>query len=208
MFDTIHQPEPAAPETADNGFRNREEWLNRAAALLLAYCAERGFPTERRPYISVGFPRGARPNTVGQCWTGERSADGNGHIFIHPGVDDAHTVLHILLHELGHDIVGVQHGHKAPFSQWCAAVGLVKPWTATTPDEALTARLHTMMEALGEYPHAALDASKRPTPKRPRRDHTFECDGCGRRITAYGNDPLVAEHIGCGRFFEVERQDA
>lgn len=205
-------PAPFAIDAAAAGFRNREDWLNRAAVLLLSFIGESGaYATTVRPYISVGFPRGARHNTVGQAWTGARSADGQGHIFISPTVDDAFEAIHVLLHELGHDIVGVEHGHRKPFGDFCDTVGLAKPYSATTPEPRLESRLRAMMDLLGPYPHAALDASRKPKPKRERRDHVYMCEGCQRKLTVYGNEPLVAVHYNadgtvCGGFVEQPRE--
>ena len=192
---------------ADLGFRNREDWLNKAAILLLEYAADRGYPKPIRPYISVGFPKGARGNTIGQCWGHARSADEHDHIFVHPRLDDGLQVLHVLLHELGHSLIGCEHGHRAPFSKWAAAMGLVKPWTATTPGPELTEALREMLDTLGEYPHAALDDSKKGAKKKSAdRARRYECPGCGQKLMAH-TDELHVRCEECDELYERKIKD-
>ena len=191
-------PEPTAVPADADGFRNREDWLNRGALLLLDHMARFGFQSDTRPYISVGFPKGSR-GAIGQAWTGERSADGHGHIFISPEIESGAEALAVLLHELVHDVTG-EYNHRKVFSQAAKAVGLEKPWTATVPGAMLSTAIAAMLEKLGEYPHARLDGSRVKRAPKPSRAVKLVCTGCGRKITAYGSDPLEAVHTGCGDF--------
>lgn len=182
-------------------FRNREQWLNAAAVELSTLIAAAGYkPTD--PYLSVGIPSGSR-KAIGQAWTAARSADGKGHIFICPSISDATTVLATLLHELGHDTVGVEHGHRAPFSQFCQAVGLVKPWTATTPNAELRATLATIAQRLGPYPHAELDKSAVARKPQPSRMRLYQCPGCEQKVRA-ATDTLAAVCTDCDMPFQLQ----
>ncbi|MBV8357087.1 MAG: hypothetical protein JO189_04010 [Deltaproteobacteria bacterium] len=53
--------------------------------------------------------------------------------------------------------MGCDKGHKGEFVALCKAIGLVKPWTATTPSPELAATLAIYALQLGPYPHARLN---------------------------------------------------
>jgi hypothetical protein len=73
-------------------------------------------------------------------------------------------ILHVLAHEMAHAIVGTEAGHKGGFVKLCKAIGLIKPWTATTPGPELAKALAIYALQLGPYPHARLnDVHKRQT---------------------------------------------
>lgn len=181
-------------------FRDREAWLNRAAVELADLIAASGY-TPTAPYLSVGLPLGSR-KAIGQAWTGARSADGRGHIFICPSLADPVTVLSTLLHELGHDIVGAEHKHGKPFADFCKAVGLLAPWTATTPSPELRETLNLMVIRLGDYPHAALDKELRAKPKQAARLRKYVCPGCEQVLRA-ATDTLNAECVDCSELFTL-----
>ena len=160
----------------------REVWLQHALVQL-----DKIVPTEyERPkmmYVSVGWPRGARKNTIGQCFPPTMSADGGTHGFISPVLDDPIEVLATLLHEWGHAVVGCEHGHRKPFIKFCKDVGLVKPWTATTPSDGLKERLTQVVSNLGPYPHEKL-TSMGGGKKQTTRMRLYMCPGCDQKIRA------------------------
>lgn len=167
----------------------REEWLMRAAAELRSHV----FPDYAQPprvWVSVGFPKGSRGRgkAIGQCWDGALSTDGAAHVFIHPALLEPETVLATLAHELVHAAVGVEAKHRGPFVELARKVGLVKPWTATSPGPELLARLADIARGLGAYEHAGLDPA---TIKRQvSRMRKWECP-CGIIVRA-GSDDLQA----------------
>ena len=70
-------------------------------------------------------------------------------------------------------------GHRADFGRIAAAVGLVKPWTATSASEELKSRLNAPIQKIGPYPHAALDLTASPHKKDGTRMIKLECPDCG-----------------------------
>ena len=140
----------------------REEWLERVGertAKLLSLPV----PTL---YVSVGFPKGARGKhkPVGQCWAGEQSADHRPHIFVSPELANPVQVAAVLLHEQVHAAVDVKVGHRGAFVAIAKTAGLCKPWTATTPSPELAAKLETIAQECGPYPHAVLSVVDRVKP--------------------------------------------
>jgi hypothetical protein len=101
-------------------------------------------------------------HAIGQCWDRISSNDGAYELFISPELDRPHEILHVLAHEMAHAVVGCDQGHKGEFVALCKKIGLVKPWTATTPGPELAATLAIYGLQLGPYPHARLnDVRKR-----------------------------------------------
>ena len=137
-------------------------------------------------WASVGFPRGSRgkAKAIGQCWGRIHSADKSGHIFISPVLTESTRVLDVLLHEVGHDVVGCEHGHKKPFSDFAKKVGLVKPWTATTASPELEATLALVVKELGEYPHAKLSDIEGAGKKQTTRMRLYQCPVCEQKVRA------------------------
>jgi hypothetical protein len=78
-------------------------------------------------------------------------------MFISPELDQPLEILHMLAHEMVHAIVGTECGHKGEFVKLYKAIGLVKPWTATTPGRELLKTLVIYALQLGPYPHARLN---------------------------------------------------
>lgn len=190
-----------------HNFQTREQWLNEAVEELNIRVIEpAGYKVRSTVHCSVGWPGGRggkKAQVIGQCWPHSASADGNGHIFISPVLDNPVDVLAVLLHELGHDIVGCEHGHKKPFATFCRAVGLNKPWTATTPNESLVPVLRELAEnTLGPYPHPKLTTIG-GTKKQTTRMLKYECPGCGQIVRA-ANAELRISCVECGQQYERE----
>lgn len=135
----------------------REAWLTAAVKALTTDLAAVGasVPPVR---VSVGFPggRGRKNAVIGQCWAAEAATDGVAQVFISPTIVEPVQVLATLLHEMIHAVDGNHSGHRGAFAQIARAVGLQAPMTATVPGDALSARLRTVSDGLGAFPHAAL----------------------------------------------------
>lgn len=162
---------------------NREHWLNELVARLGPMLESHGkkMPKFR---ISCGFPvTRARPSSsktahrIGECWGADASADGTHEIFISPILGDALQIADVALHEMIHAALPPGTGHKAPFARLAKAVGLEGKPTATHAGDELKAKLQTIIDELGEYPHAALDASGRK--KQTTRLLKVMCPECG-----------------------------
>jgi hypothetical protein len=89
-----------------------------------------------------------------------------------------------------HAIVGCDKGHKGEFVALCKAIGLVKPWTATTPGPELAATLAIYALQLGPYPHARLnEVRKRQTTRMLKA--TCPNPACEIRLNVEGNKPYT-----------------
>lgn len=186
-------------DTKTPRFDTREAWL-RAASVETGKLLAAVVPTVPTFHVSVGFPKGARGKgrAIGQCWDGGSSADGACHVFICPTLSVVVEVLATLLHEQIHATVGCAAGHRGSFSATCKKVGLVKPWTATTPGPDLRAKLETIATELGAYPHAPLAVPIRGT--KGSRLRLWEC-GCGVKVRI-ASDDFHATCDDCGEAFE------
>ena len=104
----------------------------------------------------------------------------NDHHF--PNQDDSLRVLDVLVHELIHAIDDCQSGHGAPFRRIALAVGLTGKMTATVASPELEEKLKVILEKLGEYPHAKIQAVKK---KQSTRMIKHVCENeCGAIIYA------------------------
>ena len=188
----------------------REEWLNAAAARMAGWLEDAGAPTlDPLPLCSVGWPRGGKPQTIGQCW--DRSASGDrtrAHVFISPRLIEksgAQGILATLLHELIHAAVGTECGHRGPFRKVALSVGLIGPMTATKAGPELLQRLDELARDLPELDHpgiAVASAAKKQTTRMHRAScscgYAFriarswaeqglpDCPLCGNEITLQG----------------------
>jgi len=162
-------------------FGTREEWLQAALPDLGAILAAQG-ATLPAVAVSCGWPsRGAlsvKRKRLGECWHVEATADGKPQLFVSPSLVEPGRVLDVLLHETIHACVGLKAGHRAPFSRLAKAVGLLKPWTATTASPELSARLHALSEKLGPYPHAEIKP-RAQRKKQGTRMLKAACPTCG-----------------------------
>jgi len=69
-------------------------------------------------------------------------------------------VLGVLGHEVTHAAVGLEAGHRGPFKQLALAIGLTGRMSATTEGEDFIRTFTPILESLGPYPHAELDARR------------------------------------------------
>lgn len=140
---------------------NREAWLQNCAEGLAPALEEvvgKDMPNFR---ISVGFPSrnglSMRKRVIGQCWNKMVCINGSvHHIFISPLLGDPITVTATVAHELAHAIVGVEHGHKKPFTDAIRPIGLIGKPTATQPNENFIKAVTPLLDKLGKYPHGGM----------------------------------------------------
>jgi SprT-like family len=145
----------------------REGWLHAAIEAFRPRFEEIGLPLPEKIHVSVGFSYGAKAESksvLGECWARRASADDVNQIFISPMASDPAAMLATLLHELIHAADDVAHGHKGAFAEAAVRLGLEGKMTATYAGLALAAELIVMAEALGEFPHAALNPIPRTVP--------------------------------------------
>ena len=124
-----------------------------------------GYNVHKKIRISCGLPSsrafGAGSRTIGQCWDNSVSSDKHNEIFISPTISDSIDVAAVLAHEIVHAVVGVVAGHKKPFRDCAVKLGLEGKMTATSCGSELKAFIEEKIIDIGEYPHAALNYSKR-----------------------------------------------
>lgn len=159
---------------------NRETWLENAVQALHPIF-ELNVPEVR---VAAGWPsRGGtslKKRVLGECWKPEVAEDGLSQIFLNPMLDEPVDILGVLVHELIHAIHPTA-GHRGDFVSTAREVGLMGPWTATTPGDDLKVRLREIRNALGPYPHSKL------TPSIERKVQTTRqlkvaCGSCGYTI--------------------------
>lgn len=162
-------------------YKTREEWLNAACEAFKPLIEAKGFKWVSIR-VSVGWPsRGAlskKRRTIGQCWPPCASEDKATEIFISPVLakpEQACNVLDTLLHEIGHAVVGCEHGHKKPFKRFMAAVGLSGKATATFAGEELLHTIKGIYKDLGPFPHGILDRVAAGLKKQTTRMIKCEC---------------------------------
>lgn len=168
--------------TVTSSMATREQWLISALSLISVYLADKAQVTvPQSTKVSCGLAGGRiGAKRIGECWSVASSADGSTEIFISPVLADVvgpSGVLATLVHEAIHAAVGVEHGHKKPFSIPAKAAGLEGKMTATFAGSALLERIADWSVALGAYPHAAMSASGRK--KQSTRLVKCECKACG-----------------------------
>lgn len=151
---------------------NRETWLLNATSALRPLFSEQGYNIPEHVRVACGFPsKNALSPTrrrIGEAWSPACSADKAHEILISPTLSDRVDVVGVLIHELIHVAVGVQHGHKRPFIRAARALGLEgKPTATVLPVQTYLSRYASVISPLGSYPHGRLDArisvQKQPT---------------------------------------------
>lgn len=195
-------------------YPNREAWLSRATPMLyrivsqaMSACDDPGEVSETRrpqPYVSVGWPRRGKKGMVGQCWCDHqmREAGERAHIFVSPKVNDPIVVLAIVLHEIIHDLVGVEHGHKGQFRRVWRQVGFIGKATECTPGDGLVVELQDVAHNLGPYPHSPL-AEEQRAEKQKTRYRKWICPECGQIVRA-ASDDLDLACLRCSDFNALE----
>jgi hypothetical protein len=144
-----------------NQFQTREDWLAQAIAELRPVFSALSSLHCQFIRVACGFPssnaRSAKNRAVGEHWSARASADQTHEILISPVIDDPVRVLGILVHELAHASTDGD-GHKGRFPALVKALSLEGKPTATTEGEKFKAEYQPLLEDLGAYPHAKLNA--------------------------------------------------
>lgn len=187
---------PAAFDSHEGALKTREAWLCRAAMLLAERIMLRSLDSTSYARVvhgvrvSCGWPAGGGTR-IGQAWSHKVSDDSMCEIFISPALDEPLRVLDVLLHELCHVAVGIEHGHRAPFKRIARACGLEGKLTATVAGDELRAKLAPIAAELGEYPHAKLERTSGQKKQGTRMlklvcsgGDACECGGYSVRTTA------------------------
>ena len=179
--------------------QTRERWLLRGVEALRPVFAAHAItlPAVR---VSTGWPggKGTKRTTLAQCWGTASVSDGVAAIFISPVLAEPVAILAALAHELCHAADDCKSGHKRGFITLTRAIGLVKPWTATQPNEDLKATLVEIAAELGEYNHGTITNVGRVT--QTTRMLKVECVDCGcvLRMTAKWLTEAGVPTCGCG----------
>jgi hypothetical protein len=141
----------------------KENWLSDAVLELETEFKSVGLTMPAKWRISSGFPSkgglAAKKRTIGQCWSPEASKDGTTEIIISITQDDETKILGVIAHEMCHAVLGIKAGHGPKFKKLANSIGLVGKMTATEEGEIFLNRIVSMLERLGNFPHAALDAT-------------------------------------------------
>ena len=157
--------------------KTREQWLNRAVGYLRPLFKGHEFTVPATVRVGVGFAYASK-TAEGQAWSHEASADGTHEIFLSPVVADPLAVLGILVHELIHVSVGLEHKHGPVFRRCALLLGLEGKMPATTVGEGLLLKLNAVSARLGDYPHAILSTSAGSPDKQTTRLLKMACDSC------------------------------
>ncbi len=162
----------------------RQAWLEWATEQLRARFAGAGHSAPENVRVSIGWPRSARGNAIGQCWYPEASTDAAHEVFVSPALSDSLAILATLAHELAHTVAGRKAGHGPLFKRIAVAVGLEGRMTATVPGDAFKRYSEGVFQAIGHYPAGALATHSRV--KQGTRLLKVQCDSCGytARVTA------------------------
>lgn len=163
---------------------NREQWLLSATDELKALFKQIGEEVPSDVKVSCGFPLGYRAGSkhqaIGVCHPRSHSESGVNEIFINPNQDDSLRVLDVLTHELIHAIDDCKSGHGAEFRRMALAIGLTGKMTATVASPELEEKLKAILEKIGDYPHAKIEATRKKQSTRMIK-HVCEHD-CGAII--------------------------
>lgn len=194
------------PRHLKSKHRHREVWLAEAMEYVREHFADAGYEVPEHVRVGVGWPSKQATGVkrrIGEAWTNECSGDDVHEIIISLWLDDPIKVLGVLVHEVIHVTVGVQHGHKKPFTECMKLVGLCGKPTATEETDELVAKLEKWAKGLGAYPHARLDNDRQGKKQSTRLIGLTcpECE-CKIRVTAKWLDLYGTFPCPCGADFE------
>jgi hypothetical protein len=181
---------------------NRESWLTQLAGLAIPHMQDSAKLAFGRWRVTCGFPSsggmlGRRKSRIGECWNPRASMDQTAEVLISPVLAKPGDVSHVLVHELIH-VALPGAGHGKPFQAAAKRLGLLKPYTATTPGEAFWPWMRPLLDQLGPYPHAQLLAIQVEGAPKPQTNRYFKaaCAACGYsvRITRKWHEAVGAPH--------------
>ena len=171
---------------SDETKETREQWLEDSIALLDEHVFQpAGYAVPENVKASCGFPSAqalSRRKRLGECWKREASeGDTTIHIFISPLLSEPREILAVLTHELVHSIKpDAKHGPAFRFVM--DAVDLQGPPGATHAGSELNGILGSIVEMLGDYPHARIIPLNAPVKPQTARLLKAECLNCGYTI--------------------------
>lgn len=145
--------------------KTREQWLQDALEMMKTELfTKEVMEGNEYPEVHVSTgncngSRGSKLKTLGVCYDARVSEDKKSHIIIDFQVHDSNRVLDILAHEMVHAVLGSEAGHGPKFRKLAVGIGLEGKMTATTASEELKAKLVSIIELLGEYPHPKVTLS-------------------------------------------------
>ena len=165
-----------------------EGWCSAVVAAYTPQIEALGY-TVPKVVISPGFTSGGSRKTqrLGECWSSEAAGDGSTMIFLNPSMSDPLQIAHVVVHELVHAVVGVEHKHDATFGKLARALGFEGKLTATTWSVEAAEACRKILQGLGPYPRSAFGAAlKPPTKKQQTYLLKVECPECGytMRVTS------------------------
>jgi hypothetical protein len=166
-------------------YSTREEWLVAAIDEVRPLFAAKASPVATKVRVTCGWPSNAkRSGAVGECWSDTASADKSMEILISPAISDPYRVMDILVHELCHTLSGAMN-HGVAFRKAADAMHLVPSagkagYKATTGGDAFKAAFSSIIDGLGDYPHAQLSMATRKT--QTTRMLKACCPDCGYTV--------------------------
>jgi len=178
----------------------REEWLMTAIHLLRPMFLERGYQIPEKVRATVGFPSvGGLGTRIGECHCPSTSGDDTVEMFVSPLLDDPIRVLGVLVHELGHAVLGVKEGHRNRFRKFCKVMELEGKPTHTTEGEPFRKLFSHVLADLGPLPHKKLTPSVKKRQK--GRNLKVECPCCGFKFRASKAPLAEIAMIEEGRYY-------
>ncbi len=161
-------------------FETREAWLVALTEQLKPLFISVNAKIPDRVRITMSLTRGKK--AIGICFDAENSKDKTYEVLIRIDQEDPMDVAGILIHELIHASVGLECAHGGEFKRVALDLGLEGKMTATNVGEALKTRLRPILDALGPFPHAALNLEGRNSTgpkKQGTRMKKIVCEECG-----------------------------
>ena len=195
---TKAHPSAAITDAPKPKYRTREQYLRGGLVRLARVFKAHGYDVPK-VRVSVGWPGGTRKMDVviGQCWAPVAAADGMIQIYVSPLVDNPHTAVEILAHELVHAVMYAngESGHGRGFWTIAEAIGLdpatvvrngktVRTMTSTHAGEALSEIIDGIVTELGTFPHGALTRAGLAVarPKQSTRLLLAVCEETGYKV--------------------------
>ena len=162
----------------ENTSVERHAWLETGILEFRPLFDKIGYPLSDNIRASIGFTQGGggRRKAIGQMWSPKVVTDGVPEMFISPEVNDGRVVLGVTGHELCHNAVGVECGHRGPFRKCALAIGLTGKMTATANGPAMEAFAADFIKRHGPYPAGRIDYSARK--RQTTRMIKCECRDC------------------------------
>lgn len=161
--------------------QTRESWLDHAISSLRQSFAAHGVTLPARIRVACGLPSTfSRSGTLAECWADTDSADQTHEIMISPTLADPAQVLAQLVGALAHAAPGAMSHTSNAFIELAANLGLCpvgENWRQVQGAEDFAQAYGPALDALGTYPHAALNVGTKKT--QTTRMLKAVCPTCG-----------------------------